>query len=240
MRQSLARHERQGLQAPHFDSGRVRVPRNVPKFWLPEQLLALVDAAATRGPATLAAVLLMGDCGLRTGEVLGLEWAHLSWRPSPQIVIQRSCTRGVFGPPKHGLIRTVPITTRTAEALRELPRSLRAPWVFTRELAGDTTNLSRSALSWRVMLAERDVGLAQSESDGQLHKLRHTYITRLAAAGVPARTIMDLAGHRQLSTTMRYMHLIPGATATGVAALERFDQASAARLRQDGGREERG
>ena len=35
---------------------------------------------------------------------------------------------------------------------------------------------------------------------------------------------MDLAGHRQLSTTMRYMHLIPGATATGVAALERFER----------------
>ena len=54
---------------------------------------------------------------------------------------------------------------------------------------------------------EPAAGLEHSRSDGQLHKLRHTYVTRLAAAGVPARTIMDLAGHRNLSTTMRYMHL---------------------------------
>jgi site-specific recombinase XerD len=74
---------------------------------------------------------------------------------------------------------------------------------------------------------EREVGLATSRTDGQLHKLRHTYVTRLAAAGVPARTIMDLAGHEHLSTTLRYMHLVAGEASRAVAALESFDRSEA-------------
>ena len=57
-----------------------------------------------------------------------------------------------------------------------------------------------------------------------LHKLRHTYVTRLAAAGVETLTIRDLAGHTRIETTMRYMHGLPGAGSRAVAALESFDQ----------------
>jgi len=41
-----------------------------------------------------------------------------------------------------------------------------------------------------------------------LHTLRHTFCTRLAASGVDVRTIKELAGHGDLATTMRYMHLV--------------------------------
>ncbi len=169
----------------------------------------------------------MGDCGLRTGEVIALEWNHLRWRPEPQITVQRSHTRGVFGPTKGGRPRTVPMTSRTATALRAVPRTLAVPWVFIRDVGDGPTHMTRSALTWIAAVVEREIGLATSRADGQLHKLRHTYVTRLAAAGVPARTIMDLAGHEHLSTTMRYMHMIPGAASRAVAALESFDHAGA-------------
>ena len=220
-------YERQGLDVPPFDSCRVKVPRSAPKFWEPEQYASLVAAAADIGPEALALVLLMGDCGLRTGEVIALEWSHVRWRPEPQITIQRSCTRGEFGPPKGGRPRTVPMTTRTAAAVRALPRGLAVPWVFTRDVGDGPTHATRSALTWIAAVVEREVGLATSRTDGQLHKLRHTYVTRLAAAGVPARTIMDLAGHEHLSTTMRCMHMNPGATSRAVAALETFDRSEA-------------
>ena len=38
--------------------------------------------------------------------------------------------------------------------------------------------------------------------------------------GIPARVIMELAGHRKLETTQGYMHLSPGAVETAIEALE--------------------
>jgi integrase len=46
--------------------------------------------------------------------------------------------------------------------------------------------------------------------DGAIHRLRHTFCSHLAAAGVPAKAIQELAGHADLKTTLRYMHLAPG------------------------------
>ncbi len=45
--------------------------------------------------------------------------------------------------------------------------------------------------------------------NGKLHILRHTFCSHLAMGGAPARAIQELAGHANLSTTQRYMHLTP-------------------------------
>jgi hypothetical protein len=39
--------------------------------------------------------------------------------------------------------------------------------------------------------------------------------------GVPARAIQDRAGHRDLSTTQRYMHLSPSAVVDAIRLLDR-------------------
>ena len=39
--------------------------------------------------------------------------------------------------------------------------------------------------------------------------------------GVPARAIQELAGHRDLSTTQRYMHLSPSAVVDAIRLLDR-------------------
>jgi site-specific recombinase XerD len=51
------------------------------------------------------------------------------------------------------------------------------------------------------------------------HVLRHTYCSHLAMAGVPARVIQELAGHQDLQTTLKYMHLTEGASDRAVRAL---------------------
>lgn len=83
---------------------------------------------------------------------------------------------------------------------------------------------SRSRAS-RTHLNRSSAGLAGKHDDGQLHQLRHTYITRLATTGVPARVIMELAGHASLTTTLRYMHAVDGAKEDVIDSLERFDAA---------------
>jgi integrase len=40
------------------------------------------------------------------------------------------------------------------------------------------------------------------------HDLRHTYITNAAAAGMNAVALMTSAGHSDMKTTKRYMHLV--------------------------------
>jgi hypothetical protein len=57
-----------------------------------------------------------------------------------------------------------------------------------------------------------------------LHKLRHTFCSHLAMRGAPAKAIQELAGHENVMTTLRYMHLSLAARKSGIALLnERVD-----------------
>ena len=56
---------------------------------------------------------------------------------------------------------------------------------------------------------------------GQIHILRHTFCSHLAMKGVPAKMIQELAGHADLTTTMRYMHLAKGSKEAAIKVLDR-------------------
>jgi site-specific recombinase XerD len=53
------------------------------------------------------------------------------------------------------------------------------------------------------------------------HVLRHTFCSHLAMRAAPMFAIQELAGHRDLSTTQRYMHLSPSALTDAIRLLER-------------------
>ena len=53
-----------------------------------------------------------------------------------------------------------------------------------------------------------------------VHVLRHTFCSHLAMQGAPARAIQELAGHREIGTTQRYMHLTPAALDAAIRLLE--------------------
>ena len=50
---------------------------------------------------------------------------------------------------------------------------------------------------------------AALDTTHNLHGLRHTFGTRMAAAGVPMRTLQEWMGHRDISTTERYADYAP-------------------------------
>ncbi len=68
----------------------------------------------------------------------------------------------------------------------------------------------------RMRWASRKAGLEQQG----IHILRHTFCSHLAMRGAPARAIQELAGHADLSTTQRYMHLSPAAIEGAIRLLD--------------------
>ena len=53
-----------------------------------------------------------------------------------------------------------------------------------------------------------------------VHVLRHTFCSHLAMKGAGARAIQELAGHHDLSTTQRYMHVSPAAIDSAIRLLD--------------------
>jgi site-specific recombinase XerD len=51
--------------------------------------------------------------------------------------------------------------------------------------------------------------------------LRHNTATYLLAAGVPVRAAMEFLGHSQVTTTMRYQHVLPTMLDDAAARLEK-------------------
>jgi hypothetical protein len=90
-----------------------------------------------------------------------------------------------------------------SEVLRRLERQLVLP------IDGLTVPSSAKPIlrNW-VERAQRRAGF---EPTGNVHILRHTFCSHLAVRGAPAKAIQELAGHANLTTTLRYMHLSPSA-----------------------------
>jgi integrase len=157
-------------------------------------------------------VLLGGEAGLRCGEMMALEWADVDLGKR-QVCVQRSAWKGQVTVPKGGRLRYVPMTLRLAAALRK-HRHLRGPHVLC---ADDGTPLTQRLVQGFVARAARRANL----NTVGVHVLRHTFCSHLAMRGGPARAIQELAGHRDLVTTQRYMHLSPAALDSAIRLLDR-------------------
>jgi site-specific recombinase XerD len=103
------------------------------------------------------------------------------------------------------------MTQRLTTALKRA-RHLR----FDRVLSlADGSPITRARIIKAVRGAQRVAGIEQG-----VHILRHTFCSHLAMKGAPARAIQELAGHADLSTTQRYMHLSPAATEDAIRLLD--------------------
>jgi integrase len=192
------------------------LPTQQPKMdWYErEAYLRLVEAAAKISTGHLVLVLLAGSGGLRRGEIIALKWSDLDM-PRKAIAVERAMWRKHEESPKGGRGRPLPMTAELAAALTA-HRHIRGERVLYSDKGRVMSN--RSIRNWLAQ-AQRRAGL---EANGGIHMLRHTFCSHLAIAGVSAKAIQELAGHADLKTTQRYMHLSPGNRSDAMDALARY------------------
>lgn len=151
--------------------------------------------------------------GLRQGELFGLRWRDIDW-PAGRVRVRRSYTRkragrdAQFGKPKsRRSSRSVPLHDRVGA---ELDRHFKASayqadddLVFCYPQTGGPLDSSNTLDRLRAALDAAEVRRIR------FHDLRHTFGTRMAAAGVPMRTLQEWMGHRDIKTTMIYADYAP-------------------------------
>ncbi|PWU25562.1 MAG: site-specific tyrosine recombinase XerD [Candidatus Rokuibacteriota bacterium] len=153
------------------------------------------DPIALRDRALLE---LMYACGLRASEAIGLEPQHLDLRDGVARVLGKGSKE-----------RIVPIGREAVKAVEVYLRRGRPALVGAREQPKLFVNfrggaLTRQGLYKVIDRHARSAGLAGKMSP---HTLRHSFATHLLAGGCDLRSVQEMLGHADVSTTQLYTHL---------------------------------
>jgi integrase len=180
------------------------------RFLTIEEVDALVASAR---PGTYHAIdralfLTAAMTGLRKGELLALRWRDVDW-PAGRIRVRQNYVRGEYGTPKSKRsTRSVPMADEVGGELERLFQGSRfqgdGDLVFGHPAGGEP--LIGPTVTRRFRQALRAAKLDEAR---RFHDLRHTFGTRMAAAGVPMRTLQEWMGHKDLATTMIYADYAP-------------------------------
>lgn len=209
-------------------AGSVSAPKREPKkviSWTAARVAAVTEAL----PENYRILVALGvGLGLRQGEVFGLSPDDVDWLRGTVEVRRQvkiiSSHKLLFGLPKGGKLRTVPLPSSVrdllAAYLAERPaRSVTLPWGT---LDGDPTTVAlvltsrqRGALNrnhlntyvWKPAL--KAAGVETSRENG-MHALRHHYASVLLDAGESIKAVSEYLGHSDAGFTLRtYTHLMP-------------------------------
>jgi site-specific recombinase XerD len=203
-RSSGLRAKQRGLLG-HIGAGKartggrlVRQPRRLPESLEPDDVAVFLMDLRTMRDRSIVLLMLLG--GLRAAEVRSLRLADVD------MGLRRVRVTG-----KGGKERVVPVDgaffRELAGYLREeRPAECGSPQCFV-VLRGPTAGrpLTEAGLR-RIFRTHRETSGAVRVRP---HRLRHTYGTELAAAGIDLLVLRDLMGHANPETTAAYVHLAP-------------------------------
>jgi site-specific recombinase XerD len=161
-------------------------------------------------------------CGLRLSECLGLTIHDIKGQEN-KLFIRHS---------KGHQDRVVPLPTSLWQELRRywafhrhplliFPNAGRgdnnSPQSLARRMHSATCPMPCSSLQRLVIVARKELNLPAAS----VHSLRHSFATHLLEAGAHLHTIQKLLGHKQITSTMVYLHLTHQTTKD---ALQLMDQ----------------
>jgi integrase len=157
-----------------------------------EEDALLIACKASRAYYLHSFVVLAIETGMRSGELLAMQWEHLNLNK-----------RTVFLPDtKNGHPRTVPLSTRALNAIQALPRSING------RLFSSGYHSIHNAFQLAVTRAQATQTDSESFLRGlRFHDLRHEAVTRLFEKGLNPIEVGMVSGHKTLSMLQRYTHL---------------------------------
>ena len=182
--------------------------RPLPKYLSENEVTRLLEAASERKDANglrLTALLeVLYATGLRVSELVGLPVSAIT-RDGRMLIV-----RG-----KGGRERMVPLTEPATEAVQAYlsvrdgylpgPASrVGSPWLFpSRSSEGHLTRVRVGQL-----LKELAVEAGLSPARVSPHVLRHSFASHLLAHGADLRSLQQMLGHADISTTQIYTHIL--------------------------------
>lgn len=185
----------QVLEWPTFDVA-ITIPKR--KQRIPELLTTREVAqicSATRNLKHQTLLLVCYGCGLRVSELTALKVRDLDG--------ERHLVRVMQG--KGGKDRLVIVSEALLLALRAYYRLYHpGHWLF--EGREPSRALSIESAQRAFTRAKRSTGI---EKIGGIHSLRHAYATHQLQAGMRIDQLQHQLGHRDIRTTLRYLHWIP-------------------------------
>lgn len=134
-------------------------------------------------------------CGLRVSELVALQVRDIDG--------ERALLRVTQG--KGGKDRQVLLSQSLLHVLRRYWRIFRpTTWLF---YGRDPCSALSITTAQKVFQATKL--RAGIDKIGGIHSLRHAYATHQLAAGMPLHQLMEMLGHSDLHSTMRYLHWVP-------------------------------
>ena len=174
------------------------------------RLLETARLAGSRVRYLVPFINLALATGMRRGELCALEWHEVDLKHD-RIYIPSSKA-------KSGKGRTIPITDRSREALRELEK-LR--WY---DQSGNSCTKVVPATGNAVRMAFGRIKKLAGLEHIRVHDIRHESISRFHELGLTIPEIMEISGHSDMETLERYSH---ASTTNLVAKLGEWDMRQA-------------
>jgi site-specific recombinase XerD len=205
--------ENEGLKVnPAASIRSPKIPEKEPEYLTDEESIQLLmttyrEAKPQVRQRDMAIVLLLFHTGLRVSELVKLELVNVDLEKAQIKVIRKGNKEQYL----HLNGETVN-TLATYLAKRQEARNGR---FFVGTKGG---NLDRNYLYNLVRKYLKLAGINKGKHGP--HLLRHTFCTRLHQKGVGPFTIKDLAGHKSLNTTMRYIRIENKEQAEAIDRLE--------------------
>ena len=179
-----------GLEYTQFALPGLKGPRKLPIVLNQSEVKALLKACKL-----LKHRLIIGlcyGCGLRSSEVQHLQPSHADLERGMLHVHQGKGSKD----------RCIPLGKLLCRGIGQyLMEEVPGKYLFENR-AGEA--MTRAGILWVVKQALKRAGIIK---DAHTHTLRHSFATHLLEQGINILVIKELLGHKQIETTMTYLHV---------------------------------
>src|SRR5271166_386241 len=171
-----------------------------------EAMLKRPDTAKPEGLRGRAIMETLFSSGMRIAELVALDVEQLAPLMQDKRDGERTLELPIVGKGKH--IRTIFISPRAARSIRAYLATrgddLKPLFINTRSRNPEQKRLTPRAIQLLIAKYARLAGLSKKVTP---HTMRHTYATDLLSRGADLRSVHELLGHKNVSTTQVYTHV---------------------------------